>query len=90
MSPSIFSEVRQDKERVLVGLVWILWRVASLRSEGKLGDAVVELLTGLTRLHRLVLGGRRDFFRDGRSHVVRALTLRPFRLWHLVAWGVHA
>ena len=48
----------------MVGLVWILRRVPSLSSKGKLSYAVVELLACLAGLYRLVLGGGRDFLGD--------------------------
>ena len=80
----------KHQERVLIGLIWILRRIASLSCESKLSHAVIELLACLARLDRLVLGGCGDLFRDGGSYVVGPLTLTAFRLWNLIIRSLHA
>lgn len=50
VSPSVLSQVRQDKVRILVHFVWVLWAVASFCRERKFRHTVVELL-----LARLVI-----------------------------------
>ena len=51
MRSSILSQVRQNKERVLVHLVWILGRIARLCCKCEFGNAIIKLFTRLTRLN---------------------------------------
>ena len=70
MSPSIFSQVRQDQEWILVLFVWVLWWVSCFGGEGELGHAVVEFLAGLSGLNRLILSRSSYFFRDWSSNTM--------------------
>ena len=70
MGSPVLTEVGQDKERVLVDLVRVLWRVACLRGKSELSDAVIELLVSLSWLHSvLMVVGSGHLFRDRGSHI---------------------
>lgn len=81
MSSSIFTKMWQDQETILIYFVWVLWRISCFGCEGKFGDAVVELLTSLSRLYRLILRSCGDLLRNRGSHIM-------FRILRdIISWG---
>lgn len=62
MRATILTQVRKNKERVLVGFVRVLGAVARLGSECKLGHTIIKLFVGLARLNSmLMILTRRNF-----------------------------
>lgn len=81
MSSSIFTKMWQDQETILIYFVWVLRRISCFGCEGKFGDAVVELLTSLSRLYRLILRSCGDLLRNRGSHIM-------FRILRdIISWG---
>ena len=71
VSPSIFTEMWQNKERILINLIWILWRVSSFCGKCKLSYTIIEFLAGLSRLDSmLVLLTCVNFFRNRCSDIL--------------------
>ena len=88
MSPSVFTKMRQDKERVLINLIWVLWRVSSFCRKCKFSDAIVKLLTRLTRLNSLVLVGGRNLFWDRCPNILRANKIWLFASLACIIFGL--
>jgi len=62
MRAAVLTQVRQDQERVLIGLVWILGRIACLCGKCELGHAIIEFLACLAWLHRMLVLRCAHFF----------------------------
>jgi len=86
---SVFSKMWQDKEWVLVLLVWVLWRITSLGCEGKLSYTVIKLFGCLARLHRWILSRSGNFFADRCSHVHALRSLWFRHIIFFAGWLLH-
>ena len=81
---SVFSKMRKHKERILIDLIRILWRVPSLRGKRKFGYTIIKLFTRLPRLYSmLILGRGRHLLRNRSPHILSSCLCSLFstRKW---------
>ena len=80
MSSSVFTKMRQDKEGILISLVWVLWRIASFRRKSKLSYTIIKLLICLSWLYGVLLLGSWNLFGNACSNIM-SLVVRTFVSW---------